>query len=389
MNFYTSVIKYGNNLLYRGYKNGVRHEEKIPFKPQLFVQSPKATGQYKTLEGTPVSPMDFDSMRDAKEFEQKYKDIPNFPIYAQTNFVTQFLANKFPRGVEFDREMVNVCTIDIEVASDAGFPSPEEAAHPVISITVKNNQDNVYYVFGLYDYDESKTDMNVKYFLCKDEATLLTSFLGWWTANCPDIITGWNTKLFDMPYLVRRIQGILGDDYKKLSPWKLIKEKMIPTLGGREQIAYDVDGVVQLDYYDLFKKFTLNTYGQQESYKLDHIANVVLGERKLSYEEYGSLHTLYKFDFQKFIDYNIKDVELVDRLEEKLGIITLVMTMAYSAKTNLTDALGTTAIWDAIIYNELLEEGKVIPQRPPIPEINRKIAGGFVKEPAVGSHDWV
>jgi DNA polymerase elongation subunit (family B) len=391
MNFYTTVSKHGNQLLYRGYRNGKRVEEKIPFKPVLFVQSSKATGKYKTLDGIPVSPMEFDSMKEAKEFEFRYKNVPNFPIYGQTNFVTQFLANKFPSGVNFDRDMVNVCTIDIEVASDEGFPSPDQAAHPVISITVKNNQDNIYYVFGLYDYDDTKTEMNVKYFKCADEKALLRSFLGWWTGpSCPDVVTGWNTKFFDIPYLINRMNNILSErEYLDMSPWRLVRSRMIPTLGGREQISYDIDGIVQLDYYDLFKKFTWNTYGQQESYKLDHIANVVLGERKLSYEEYGSLHSLYKSDFQKFIDYNIKDVELVDRLEEKLGIITLVMTMAYGAKTNLGDALGTTAIWDAIIYNELMSEGKVIPPKPPVPEVYNKIAGGYVKEPVVGAHDWV
>jgi DNA polymerase elongation subunit (family B) len=390
MNFYTSVSKYGNNLLYRGFKNGQRVQEKIKFKPVLFVQSPKATDKYKTLDGHKVSPIEFDSMQDAREFEQRYKNVPNFAVYGQTNFVTQFIANKFPNEVKFDRDMVNVCTIDIEVASDEGFPAPDEAKHPVISITVKNNQDSTYYVFGLYDYDETLSEKNVKYFKCVDEESLLQSFLGWWKGNCPDIVTGWNTKLFDIPYLVNRMMNLFTtNEYLEMSPWKLVRKRMIPTLGGREQISYDLDGIVQLDYFDLFKKFTWNTYGQQESYKLDHIANVVLGERKLSYDEYGSLHSLYKHDFQKFIDYNIKDVELVDRLEEKLGIITLVMTMAYGAKTNLGDALGTTAIWDAIIYNELIAEGKVIPPKPPVAEVNNKIAGGFVKDPEVGAHDWV
>jgi len=390
MNFYTSVSKYGNNLLYRGFKNGQRVEEKIKFKPVLFVQSPKATDRYKTLDGHKVSPIEFDSMQDAREFEQRYKAVPNFPIYGQTNFVTQFIANKFPNTIDFDRDMVNVCTIDIEVASDEGFPAPDEAKHPVISITVKNNQDNIYYVFGLYDYDETLSEKNVKYFKCADEEYLLQSFLGWWKGNCPDIVTGWNTKLFDIPYLVNRMMNLFNtNEHLEMSPWKLVRKRMVKTLGGREQVSYDLDGIVQLDYFDLFKKFTWNTYGQQESYKLDHIANVVLGERKLSYDEYGSLHSLYKHDFQKFIDYNIKDVELVDRLEEKLGIITLVMTMAYGAKTNLGDALGTTAIWDAIIYNELMSEGKVIPPKPPVEEVNNKIVGGFVKEPKVGAHDWV
>lgn len=391
MKFYTSVIRKSNKILYRGYEGGEKIQKTYNFSPVLFVPDRKGNGTKTALDGTKVSPIDFPDMKSASDFFNRYRDVENYTIYGQTNFPVQFISNMFPNAIEFDRNMVNVCTIDIEVASDAGFPKPEEAAHPVISITCKNNIDNKYYVWGLYEYDVSLSDKDVTYFYCESEENLLTSFVGWWKSkpNCPDIVTGWNVRLFDIPYLVRRIENILGDLYKDLSPWKFIRERKIPTMGGREQIAYELEGIAQLDYFDLFKKFTLNTYGQQESYKLDHIANVVLGERKLSYEEYGSLHSLYKHDFQKFIDYNIKDVELVDRLEEKLGIITLVMSMSYSAKTNLVDALGTTAIWDAIIYNDLLSENKVIPPKPPVPEITKKISGGYVKEPVVGGHDWI
>lgn len=395
MKFYTSVTRHSNKIYLRGYQNGKRILDQFNFSPVLFVPVNDIvnakSSKYTSLDGRKLEPIVFNNMREASNFVGRYKDVPNFNIYGQTDFKTQFIAEYYREDIKFDRDLINVTTMDIEVASDEGFPYPENAEHPVISITVKNNQDNIYYVFGLYDYDESKTDMKVKYFQCSDEKSLLRSFLGWWTGpSCPDILTGWNTKLFDMPYLVNRITSVLGEhEAKRLSPWGIIRERKIPTLGGRIQIAYDVEGIVQLDYYDLFKKFTLNTYGQQESYKLDHVANVVLGEKKLSYEEYGSLHSLYKHDFQKFIDYNIKDVELVDRLEEKLGIITLVMTMSYGAKCSLEAALGTTAIWDSIIYNKLLKEKVVIPPKPPVSEINNKISGGYVKDPVVGGHDWV
>lgn len=395
MKFYTSVTRHSNKIYLRGYQNGKRISDQFNFSPVLFVPVndivDAKSSKYTSLDGRKLEPIVFNNMREASNFVGRYKDVPNFNIYGQTDFKTQFIAEYYREDIKFDRDLINVTTMDIEVASDEGFPYPENAEHPVISITVKNNQDNIYYVFGLYDYDESKTDMKVKYFQCSDEKSLLRSFLGWWTGpSCPDILTGWNTKLFDMPYLVNRITSVLGEhEAKRLSPWGIIRERKIPTLGGRIQIAYDVEGIVQLDYYDLFKKFTLNTYGQQESYKLDHVANVVLGEKKLSYEEYGSLHSLYKHDFQKFIDYNIKDVELVDRLEEKLGIITLVMTMSYGAKCSLEAALGTTAIWDSIIYNKLLKEKVVIPPKPPVSEINNKISGGYVKDPVVGGHDWV
>ena len=390
MKFYTNVSRLGDNILYRGFENGKRIEERIPFQPVLFVESKNSTGKYKTLQGVSVEPVQLDSMREAKQFLERYKHVEGFGVHGQTNYVSQFISNRFPNDIKFNQDQINIATIDIEVASDAGFPEPDEAAHPVISVTIKNNQSDTYYVWGLYDYDTSLSEKNVKYYHANNEQALLFNFLDWWERNCPDILTGWNSRLFDIPYLVNRIKNILNDETtKKFSPWRAIRAREIPTLGGRMQTAYEIEGLAQLDYLDLFKKFTLNTFGRQESYKLDHIAHVILGERKLSYDEYGSLHSLYKHDFQKFIDYNIKDVELVDRLEEKIGIISLVLTMAYSAKTNLADALGTTNIWDTVIYNELLPDNIVIPLKPSVDHDAGKIVGGYVKEPFVGGHDWV
>ena len=150
MNYYTNVSRLGNNILLRGYKDGKRISERKPFSPTLFVTSEKATGEYKTLFGKPVAPVKFDGMREASEFMKTYKDVPNFGVYGMTNFVSQFISGRYKNVVKFDRDEINVTTIDIEVASDQGFPAPDEAAHTVISITCKNNIDNVYYVWGLY-----------------------------------------------------------------------------------------------------------------------------------------------------------------------------------------------------------------------------------------------
>jgi len=389
MKFYTNVIKYGNNLLYRGYDGGERVSERVKYSPTLFVPTKEKT-KYRNLYGGKVGPIQFDTMKEANDFIEQYLHVPNYTVSGMTNYVLQFLGDKFPNEVVFDRDKINVTTIDIEVASDEGFPFPQEAQHPVISITCKNNIDNVYYVWGLYDYNPELNDHNITYFRCDTEADLLRSFLGWWSSkhNTPDILTGWNTQMFDVPYLVNRISRVLGEDSAKdLSPWKVIRSRNIVNKMGQEAQVYDIFGVSQLDYYDLFQKFGKLTYGEQESYKLDHIAYVVLGENKLSYEEYGSLHSLYRHDFQKFIDYNIKDVELVDRLEEKMALITLALTMAYKAKTNYTDTLGTTNIWDSVIYNALRPDNIVVP--PKVDKLKASIVGGYVKDPFVGSHDWV
>ena len=382
--FYTSVVRYGNNILFRGYaENGKKIQTKIPYKPTLFVQSDKNISGWKGIDGVSVEPMKFDSMKEATEFQKRYDDIPNFKIYGMNNFVSQFIAEMFPTPIQFKREWVDVCTIDIEVASDEGFPEPDKADHPVISISLKSPK-GPYRVWGLYDYEPREDTIYEK---CDSEASLLMKFVDHWSRNQPDIVTGWNTRFFDIPYLVNRIGKTIGADMaKKLSPWGLVREGNT-TINGKKQQEYKLEGIEQLDYLEIFRKFTYNTLGQQESYRLDHIGHVVLGEGKLSYEEHGSLYTLYKSDFQKFIDYNIKDVELVEKLDEKLDLISLVLTMAYRGGVNYNDTLGTTNIWDTIIYR-ILNERKICPP-PKVEKPKTSYPGGYVKEPQVGSHDWV
>ena len=389
MEFYTNVARYGNSLLYRGYKNGHRFEDRIRFGPTLYQKDINGTAY--ALDGTRVSPKLFDKMGQVKEYEQQYGGIGAKELYGNKNYVVQFIQEKFPDSIEFDRDRINVSTIDIEVASDDGFPEPEFAEYPVISITIKNNIDDIYYIWGLHDYDVSKTimkDCPVIYEKCESETELLLKFLNHWgsATHSPDVITGWNTRFFDMPYLVNRTGKLLGGDIaKRYSPWGLINPRTIKQMG-RELQYYEITGISQLDYLELFKKFGYS-YGAQESYKLDHIAHTVLGERKLSYDEFTGLHTLYKHDFQKFIDYNIKDVELVDRLEDKMGLITLALTMAYRGGVNYSDTLGTTAIWDSILYRDLSNRGIIVP--PNGDKFKSEYPGGYVKPPQVGMHDWV
>ena len=389
MEFYTNVARYGNSLLYRGYKNGHRFEDRIRFGPTLYQKDINGTAY--ALDGTRVSPKLFDKMSQVKEYEQQYGGINAKELYGNKNYVVQYLQEKFPDNIEFDRDSINVSTIDIEVASDDGFPEPEFAEYPVISITIKNNIDDIYYIWGLHDYDVSKSimkDCPVMYEKCESETELLLKFLNHWgsAVNSPDVITGWNTRFFDMPYLINRTGKLLGPDVaKRYSPWGLINPRTIKQMG-RELQSYEITGISQLDYLELFKKFGYS-YGAQESYKLDHIAHTVLGERKLSYDEFTGLHTLYKHDFQKFIDYNIKDVELVDRLEDKMGLITLALTMAYRGGVNYSDTLGTTAIWDSILYRDLSNRGIIVPANGE--KFKSEYPGGYVKPPQVGMHDWV
>lgn len=393
MSFYTSVHRYGNQILYRGYNdNGALVQERIKFKPSLYVRSASASSNSTySLDGTPVEKMQFDSMSEASEFVKLYDGVQNFKIYGNSNYVAQYIASRFPGDIKFNINHIAVGNIDIEVASDDGFPHPDQANHVIISIAYKSSKSNVYHVWGLGSYDYTKCKVLpagalIQYRKCKDEVELLQSFLTYWEEHYPDIITGWNHRLFDIPYMVNRIKKILGEDnMKRLSPWGIVNYRQIG-VKGKSLDAYEIYGVSQLDYLDLFQKFGY-TYGNQESFSLDHISYVVLGERKLSYSEHGTLHGLYKSDYQKFIDYNIRDVDLVDRIDQEMRLIELACIIAYKGGVNYTDTLGTTAIWDSIIYRHLNAKNIIIPQ--PQHKSRGDYPGGYVKDPQVGMHDWV
>ena len=386
--FYTNVSRYGNQLLYRGYKDGHKFHDKIKFAPVMYKADPDGTAI--AFDGKKVMPILFDTMREVKDYKDRWNDVSGADntLYGNSNFISQFIQDKFPDDIKFNRDLVNVTTIDIEVYSDEGFPKPEDALYPVTAITIKNNIDNIYYTWGIGEFDSSNCENKVVYVNCNDERDLLIKFVKHWTfpENCPDVVTGWNSKFFDIPYLVNRMFRILDESYvKMLSPWGLVSPRTVTQMN-KETQYFDLTGVSQLDYLDLFKKFGYS-YGTQESYKLDHIAHTVLGDRKISFDEFTNLQGLYLNNYQKFIEYNIKDVELVDRLEDKMGLITLALTMAYRGGVNYVDTLGTTAIWESIIYRDISKKGII--SQPTKDNIKKDYPGGYVKAPMVGLHEWV
>lgn len=402
MKFYTAVNRFGNSILYRGYDNGQRVMDRIKYRPQLYLPSKTpATAKWKSLDDVPVESLRFESMKDCKEFVELYRDTPSFKIYGNDRHIPAFIQSQFPLEIQFDQSLIDIATIDIETAHNeiTGYSEASQAENEIISIAIKsgasflvgkNNRPSCN-IWGIKPYDKDKSIVkryDIQYHQYRSEEEMLVAFITWWSdpANTPDIVTGWNIRAYDIPYLVNRISRILGDTMaKRLSPWLHIDQKE-STWKGKTQIVYELSGIQQLDYLDLFKKFAY-TYGNQESYKLGYIASVVLGDTKIDYSDVGSLANLEKADYQKFVDYNIKDVELVDRLEEKLGLITLVMTMAYLGGVNYSETLGTTAIWDSIIFRRLARKNIAIPAMSSA--IKSDYPGGYVKEPQIGMHEWV
>ena len=400
MSFYTSVDIVGNRIAYRGYTdNGKPFSHKYEYQPKLFQPSLKPTG-WKSIHGQDVVEKYFDSPSQMRDWLKEKETVSNpTPWFGMDRTVIQYITDKFPGEIDFKRNQINVVNIDIEVHSEEGFPTPEEAAHPITAITIKSSRSNVYHVWatphpdsGEWDHEKTQNShLIIQYTKCKTEEELLIKFLKYWESDYPDVITGWNVRFFDIPYIINRIMKIGTEEAaKRLSPWGQVRQKAVQ-FKNKNMDSYQIVGISQMDYYDLFTKFGYS-YGAQESYRLDHIAYVVLGERKLDYEEYGNLRNLYKENHQLYIDYNIKDVELVERIDDKMDLMGLAFTLAYKAGVNFTDVFGTTAIWDSIVYRELNKKYIAVPAMAKRDDIARRevsFAGGYVKEPQIGLHNWV
>ena len=378
--FYTNITVSGRYILLRGVESDRRVRRKIEFRPTFYLLANEKT-DFKTLDGEYVKPIQPGTIPECREFIKRYESVDNFPIFGNNRYEYAYIADEYPDDILWDVSKILIAYLDIEVGSENGFPEPRDANEAItaISIKVKGN----YFVFGCGDYVKHRDD--VHYAKCRDESDLIRRFLDLWSRWHPDVVTGWNVEQFDIPYLVNRIKKVFGEDEaKKLSPWNKLDEREAYIMNRPTQV-YEISGIAVLDYIQLYRKFT---YSQQESYRLDNIAHVELGEKKLDYSEFENLHQLYREDYQKFIEYNIKDVELVEKLEDKMKLIELALTLAYDNKVNYDDVFTQVRMWDAIVYNYLLRKKIVIPQ---MKRGDKKTAyeGAYVKDPILGMHNWV
>ena len=370
-------------MLVRGYEDGKQFSYREEFGPTFYVPSKKES-KWKTLDGENVEPIKPGKISDCKEFVEKYKDVHGFAIYGNDRYVAQYISDKYPEDeIKFDISKIGLYTIDIEVAAEEGFPDVHNVSEELLAITLQDAATKHITCFASRSFNNTRKD--VTFVLCEDEYNLIDRFLEWWQQVSPDVITGWNCELYDIPYIVRRIERLMGEKVvKKLSPWNNVRQREIQ-MHGRPQITCELAGISVIDYLDLYKKFT---YTNQESYRLDHIAFVELGQRKLDHSEFDTFKDFYTGNWQKFIEYNIIDVELVDRLEDKMKLIELALTMAYDAKVNYNDVFFQVRTWDAIIYNYLKKKNIVIPPKERS-EKDSQYAGAYVKEPIPGKYDWV
>jgi len=384
MRFYTNVFPFGNEMRVRGYEDGKPFSEKIEFFPTLYVPSKKSDSRWRTLDGQIVDEVRPGTVKETREFVKTYDDVSGFSIYGNTNYVYQFISDMWESDIRFDPEHVRTFYIDIETSTENGFPDIKSANEEILLITVKDSKTKQIITFGSRPFYGNTRD-DVQYIQSTNELQLLKDFLSFWSKNYPDIVTGWNTEFFDIPYLIRRIERELGEQYsKKLSPWGFINERKT-FIKGNEEIHYDIHGISHLDYLALYKKFT---YQKQESYRLDYIAEQELGDKKKG-NPGDDFKAFYTHHWEDFVLYNIHDVELVEKLEDKMRLIELNLTMAYNAKINYEDVFSQVRMWDAIIYNHLRKKHVVIPTKSYGAGKDTQFEGAYVKDPLIGMHKWV
>jgi DNA polymerase elongation subunit (family B) len=383
MKFYTNIEQAGNCILVRGYENSERVQYRVNYNPKLYVLSNKKT-DHKSLDGRYLKEVRPGSINDCRQFIDQYAGLEGFEIHGNTRYLYQYIDEAYPDDeIHFDSSLIRIFTLDIETGAENGFPDIETADQEILLISIRDSFTNRITVWGSKSFQNE--DRQVDYIHCNDETKLLSCFLKWWQKNTPDVVTGWNVQLFDIPYICNRMNRILGEEHTKLlSPWKLVSGREI-YIKGRKNFAYDITGVACLDYLELYKKFT---YTNQESYRLDYICSVELDAKKLDHSEFDTFKEFYTKDWNKFVEYNIHDVRLVDQLEDKMKLIELAYTMAYDAKVNYEDVYSQVRMWDNIIFIYLAQMGIVIPPKKDSVK-DAKYAGAYVKEPEPGMYDWV
>ena len=377
--FYTNVQPHGNYIALRGVNDrGESFKEKLNYEPTLFVESHKPQNpQWKTLDNRNVAPVKWGSMKESRQAMKEYGG----NVFGFDQFQYSFISDNYRGMVDYDLDKIKIGYIDIETSSEHGFPDVRNATEEVLAISYRCGKS--FRTYGCQGYEPSE---GVLFVPCTSEEHLLLEFVNDWSMNYPDIITGWNSRFFDIPYLVNRIVKILGQKMaNKLSPWGWYKENEINLFGNRKQQVFELVGISSIDYMDVYKKFT---YVNRESYSLNHIAYTELGEKKLDYSEYSSLHELYKTNFQKFVDYNVRDVVLLERLEEKLKLLEMIISLAYMAKCNFNDVFSPVKMWDCIIFNHLKDQQIVVPPKKHETKLEA-YEGAYVKDPKIGRHKWV
>ncbi len=382
---YTYCKKIGNRIFVREHTdNDGRIISK--FDCDVFFPADSNNTEYKTIYGQPLWKKTYPTVKEASKAIEDCKK--TMTLYGAKTFGYQYIRDIYRHHDPITHADLKIMNIDIETGRDGfGFSSAEDARCPVTSIAIHQINEDRFIVWGYKDGGYKPKQDNVTYVNCRDEREMLSRYITYFSLNRPHILTGWNCKIYDIPYIINRMKKLNFEEKKinSMSPFGLIFAGKDNSSYYRVHQTYDIVGVSLLDYMILFKQFTYKT---PENYKLDTIAHMILGDRKLDYSEYANLQDLYDRNYEKFIDYNIKDVDIVSRLDKKLGLFSLVLMLAYRAGINYVDTISPVVTWDLLIYNAIMNKGMV--PLIDIPEAeNSQYVGAFVKEPVPGFYRWV
>ena len=361
-------------------EEGVRIETEIPFRPYLYLEKEGATDATSIFK-TSLLKKQFKNSMERKRFVDS---TANKRIFHNLAPEQQFLIEMYRdqnNKPEFSKHPLKVFLLDIEVDTtvDSAFPTPEKAAVPINLITVYDTLTKTTHTWGLKQR-YTPTLPECIYHYCKDEEELILQFVEFWKSDYPDIASGWNSSGFDFPYIINRFTRIFGDDFvRQLSPTGNVRGRKVFTDMGKEVTIWSIQGVSLLDYMDLYKTFSP---GEKESFSLNYIAELELGEGKIAYNAV-SLGELAASDWKTFVDYNIQDVHLLVKLEEKLKFLEIARMLAYKGCTNFEAALGKVAIVTGAVAIQASKQGYVIPTFPNNME-RESYEGGYVRDPEKG-----
>jgi DNA polymerase elongation subunit (family B) len=363
-------------------KDGKRVQLKVTHDPYIYLENVK--GEAESIYGTKLTKKIFRNQYERYKF-LKESEIKR--VFENLNITQQYLVDTFWQNnetPEFSKHPIKILFLDIEVHAPDEFPKPTEAKQPVNVITVYDNITNKYHTWGCGKYTPEEND--VVYYNCKTEKEILIKFLEYLEKDYPDVLSGWNSEFFDIPYLINRITNLLGEEYaRRLSPVNSIYYRTIPNQFGQETIRWHIDGVSLIDYLDVYKRFCL---GERESYKLNSIAEAELGEKKIDFGVMN-LATLADNDWQTFVKYNIQDVRLVSKLENKLKYLELIRMLAYVGLTSFEGAMGTLSVINGATAIRARYRGQKIPTFIRNEDDGKKNPGAYVGEPLSGFQQYI
>jgi DNA polymerase elongation subunit (family B) len=441
--FYTSVFQNYDQILVRGYREGIPFKEKIDFSPSLFIEC--EGGEYTDITGEiPLKEKVFESASSMKDYLKTMSGVYGHRYYGTENVIRQYISKNYEGEISWTPDTAQLWFFDIEtkvgeginyreveslkkykpvaenciiledgtellvelVSRDSivwdhkldsnveferscyankGFPTPADAYEEITLISFFNARTDKGYIYSTLKATENNKAIlegaDFKYF--DTEKELLKHVIMFFQTHQIDILSGWNSEFFDVPYVINRCKRVLGEAITNLiSPWKKLVERKA-TVNDKEVITYDIVGICHLDYLELYKKFNP---GSQESFKLDYIADLELGTGKVE-NPYDTFKEFYLKDPDLFIYYNWIDSRLLRDLEAKMQLVTLAMMIAFMSKVNIDDVHSSMRVWESIIYNHFRDMGRYMWANEPR-KISRSIPGAYVHPPVPGKYLW-